>query len=108
MGNFSKLLPNDSLPKWQIALIVSVPVAFGLGYLYYRLNVNNKRIIVRSNASKEEEKSGTPIQGTGSVPENDVELVSIMQNILTNILEDVGVIFVLHIIYYIYCNYMYL
>lgn len=90
MGNFSKLLPNDSMPKWQIALIVSVPVAFGLGYLYYRLNVNNKRIIVRSNASKEEEKSGTSIQGTGSVSENDVELKPVKK---AEYLKDKGNVF---------------
>lgn len=53
MGTFSKLLPQDSLPKWQVALLASIPVAFGLGYLYYRFNVNTKELIVVNKVSKD-------------------------------------------------------
>lgn len=55
MGSFSKLLPKESLPKWQVALIVSIPVAFGLGYLYYKCNVTEKQIIVSSKVVKEKD-----------------------------------------------------
>lgn len=57
MGNFSKLLPSDSLPKWQVALIVSIPVAFGLGYLYYKCNVDNKQIIISGKVAKEKDRT---------------------------------------------------
>lgn len=53
MGTFSKLLPQESLPKWQVALLVSIPVAVGLGYLYYRFNVSTKELIVVNKVSKE-------------------------------------------------------
>lgn len=53
MGTFSKLLPQESLPKWQVALLASIPVAFGLGYLYYRFNVSTKELIVVNKVSKD-------------------------------------------------------
>ena len=60
MGSFSKLLPKESLPKWQVALIVSIPVAFGLGYLYYKCSVGDKEIIVSSKiVGEKEQKDGT-------------------------------------------------
>ncbi len=67
MGGFSKLLPSDTLPKWQVALIISVPVAFGLGYLYYKLNVTKKQIIIAKTVETK----------TETVPVKEVPIVSI-------------------------------
>ncbi|XKL61484.1 hypothetical protein PGB90_008541 [Kerria lacca] len=75
MGNFSKLLPNDSLPKWQVALIISVPVAFGLGYLYYKSNLGNKALIISSNVNNEKEKAKVSSQNSQST--KPVEVVSV-------------------------------
>lgn len=71
MGSFSKLLPNESLPKWQVALIVSIPVAFGLGYLYYKCSVGDKEIILSSKVVKEKEKEVKEVE-----PPKPVILVS--------------------------------
>lgn len=74
MGTFSKLLPNESLPKWQVALIVSIPVAFGLGYLYYRCNIGGKEIVLSNKVVKEKEKVDTVAKS--DLPPSTVELVS--------------------------------
>lgn len=49
MVSLSKIAASsdNSLPKWQIALIASVPIAVGLGYLYYRRN--NDKVVVKEN-----------------------------------------------------------
>lgn len=78
MGNFSKLLPNDSLPKWQVALIISVPVAFGLGYLYYKSNLGNKALIISSNVNNEKEKAKVSSQNSQSTKPVEV-VVSIIR-----------------------------
>lgn len=77
MGSFSKLLPKESLPKWQVALIVSIPVAFGLGYLYYKCNVSDKQIIVSSKVVKEKDQKDSAVKKEPEPPKPEKILVSI-------------------------------
>ncbi|XP_066590635.1 mitochondrial import receptor subunit TOM70 isoform X2 [Prorops nasuta] len=57
--NGSNSIAGNSLPKWQVALFVGAPIAFGLGYIYYKNNTKPSSKPSRGKNKNSVEENGT-------------------------------------------------